>query len=83
MNDCVSRLHGTVHVISSSSQGQFYRRISAPEIVAGHSYAPAADVFSYGLVLAELLFPKRNWSSDRKCGCCMWALWWCVLMALT
>jgi serine/threonine protein kinase/ankyrin repeat protein len=52
---------------SSSARPLMYRRIIAPELRQSESavYTVKADVFAYGLVLCELMFPHMDWPNLR------------------
>jgi serine/threonine protein kinase len=52
---------------SRSMRTPLYRRIIAPELRNNDTavYTVKADVFAYGLVLCELMFPHMDWSTFR------------------
>jgi serine/threonine protein kinase/ankyrin repeat protein len=51
---------------SNRMRTPLYRRIIAPELRNGDAvYTVKADVFAYGLVLCELMFPHMDWSTFR------------------
>jgi serine/threonine protein kinase/ankyrin repeat protein len=52
---------------SRSMRTPLYRRIIAPELRNSDTavYTVKADVFAYGLVLCELMFPHMDWSTFR------------------
>jgi serine/threonine protein kinase len=62
----LSRWADEVRVRSSTGGGLLNPRWLAPEVLMGHSATAASDVFSFGVVLWELLTWQLPWDSEGK-----------------
>ena len=62
----LSRWADEVGVRSSTGGGLLNPRWLAPEVLTGHSATAASDVFSFGVVLWELLTWQLPWDSEGK-----------------